>query len=182
MPYRMLSAPLKQTLGIFLRCHWMRLLPLAQAHGDRLVDTLQQQMGSVSQSTWLISSGNFAYPTKRHKNSKQQKPASIGAHTRSRKATESWYLQNTCPLRTLLKSITTQGIAPQIHRAFELGKRHGGNMFEVFFLAYWQISRTQNVSKLRPSLIDPREQMPAPALRVEGANQEGAFPVEEIRS
>ena len=57
------------------------------------------------------------------------------------------------------------------------------NAFEVLFPAHWQISCTQNVSKLKPSLIDhARGQMPAPALRVEGANREGASPVEAIRS
>ena len=66
---------------------------------------------------------------------------------------------------------------------FELGKRCGENAFEVLFPMHWQISRTQNVSKLKPSLIDhTREQIPAPALREEGANREGAFPVEAIGS
>lgn len=37
---------------------------------------------------------------------------------------------------------------------FELGRRRGESAFEMVFLAHWQISRTQNVSKLKPSLID----------------------------
>ena len=52
----------------------------------------------------------------------------------------------------------------------------------MLFPAHWQILCTLNVSKLKPSLIDhTQEQMPAPALRVEGANWEGAFPAEAIR-
>lgn len=68
---------------------------------------------------------------------------------------------------------------------FELGKQHGENAFEVLLPAHWKISKTFNVSKLKPSRVDhSRIQAPPPPLRIEtkAGVSHAAWEVEEIKS
>ena len=66
---------------------------------------------------------------------------------------------------------------------FQLGKQRGENAFEVLIPEHWKLSRTFNVSKLKPSRIDnTRQQAPPPPMRTEIAagTAQAAWEVEKI--